>query len=43
MIFIIIAIVFSLILFIAYFGDYNARELQKDECKWEEILGKKYY
>lgn len=41
--FIILAIIYSLIIFIAYFGDYKSKEIEKDKQDWEKILGKKYY
>lgn len=41
--FIILAIIYSLIIFIAYFGDYKSKEIEKDKQKWEEITGNKYY
>lgn len=41
--FILLMIIYSLIIFIAYFGDYKSKEIEKDKQKWEEITGKKYY
>jgi hypothetical protein len=41
--FILITLVYILILFIAYFGDYKSKEIEKHKEEWEKILGKKYY
>ena len=41
--FIILAIIYSLIIFIAYFGDYKSKEIEKHKEEWERIMGKKYY
>ena len=41
--FILITLIYILILFIAYFGDYKSKEIENDKKKWEEITGKKYY
>ena len=41
--FILITLIYILILFIAYFGDYESKEIEKDKQKWEEIIGSKYY
>ncbi len=41
--FTVLMVVYGLIIFIAYFGDYKNKEIEKDKQKWEEITGKKYY
>ena len=41
--FILLGIIYILILFIAYFGDYKSKEIEKDKQKWEKIIGGKYY
>ena len=41
--FILITLIYILILFIAYFGDYKSKEIEKQKEEWEKILGKKYY
>ena len=40
--FILITLIYILILFIAYFGDYKSKEIENDKKKWEEITGRKY-
>ena len=41
--FIILAIIYILIIFIAYFGDYKSKEIEKHKEEWEKIIGGKYY
>lgn len=41
--FILITLIYILILFIAYFGDYKSKEIEKDKEEWEKIIGRKYY
>ena len=41
--FILITLIYILILFIAYFGDYKSKEIEKHKEEWEKILSKKYY
>lgn len=40
--FIVLGIIYSLILFIAYFGNQNERELNKQKKDWERVMGRKY-
>ena len=41
--FILITLIYILILFIAYFGDYKSKEIEKQKEEWEKIIGEKYY
>ena len=41
--FILLEIIYILILFIAYFGDYKSKEIEKHKEEWEKIIGRKYY
>ena len=41
--FILLTLIYILIIFITYFGDYKSKEIEKDKQKWEEIIGGKYY
>lgn len=41
--FIILAIMYSLIIFITLFGNYDGKELEKQKQEWERIMGRKYY
>lgn len=41
--FTVLMIVYGLIIFISYFGDYKSKEIEKDKQKWKEITGNKYY
>lgn len=41
--FILITLIYILILFIAYFGDYKSKEIEKHKEEWEKIVGGKYY
>ena len=41
MLFILIVIVFIFIFFIALFGDYNTKEMQKDYVKFNDITSSK--
>lgn len=41
--FIILAIIYILIIFTSYFGDYKSKEIEKDKKEWEKITGSKYY
>lgn len=40
--FVLITLIYILILFIAYFGDYKSKEIEKHKEDWERIIGKKY-
>ena len=40
--FIILAIIYILIIFITYFGDYKSKEIEKQKEEWERIIGRKY-
>ena len=40
--FIVLTIIYSLIIFISLFGDYEEKELEEWKKKWERIMGKKY-
>ena len=40
--FIVLTIVYSLIIFISLFGDYEEKELERQKKDWERIMGKKY-
>lgn len=40
--FILITLIYILILFIAYFGDYKSKEIEKYKEEWERIIGRKY-
>ena len=41
--FIVLTIIYSLIIFISLFGDYEEKELERHKKEWERITGKKYY
>ena len=41
--FILLGIIYILIIFIAYFGDYKSKEIEKHKEEWEKIIGSKYY
>lgn len=41
--FILITLIYILILFIAYFGDYKSKEIEKHKEEWEKIVGRRYY
>lgn len=43
MLFIIIGVVFSLIIFITLFGNYEGEELERHKKDWEKIFKRKYY
>lgn len=43
MLFYLLGLIYFLIMLIAFFGNYNARELEKDERKWKEIFKEDYY
>lgn len=36
--FILLGMIFSLIIFVAFFGDYNEKELKEEYKKYEEIV-----
>ena len=40
--FILITLIYILILFIAYFGDYKSKEIEKDKEDWDRVIGRKY-
>ena len=40
--FILITLIYILILFIAYFGDYKSKEIEKQKEEWERVIGRKY-
>ena len=40
--FILITLIYILILFIAYFGDYKSKEIEKQKEEWEKVIGRKY-
>ena len=42
MLFVLIIITFVFIFFIAFFGDYKSRELEKQKKDWERVIGRKY-
>lgn len=41
--FILLAITYSFIIFIAFFGDYKTKEIEKQKEEWERMIGRKYY
>ena len=41
--FTVLMVVYCLILFIVYFGDYKSKEIEKHKEEWEKIIGSKYY
>ena len=41
--FILLTLIYILIIFITYFGDYKSKEIEKDKEEWEKIIGGKYY
>lgn len=43
MLWIMIIVIFIFIEFIAFFGDTERRERERDARDWERILGRKYY
>lgn len=43
MLFIIIGVVFSLIIFISLFGDYKGKELEEWKKKWKKLFDTDYY
>ena len=40
--FIVLTIIYSLIIFISLFGDYEEKELERQKQEWERITGSKY-
>ena len=43
MVFIILGLIYTLIIVIAYRGDYKSREIEKQEEEWERIMGRRYW
>ena len=41
--FTVLMVVYCLIIFITYFGDYKSKEIEKHKEEWEKIIGRKYY
>jgi hypothetical protein len=41
--FIVLTIIYSFIIFISLFGDYEGEELERQKKDWEKIIGKEYY
>ena len=41
--FTVLMVVYGLIIFITYFGDYKSKEIEKHKEEWERIIGGKYY
>ena len=41
--FIVLGVIYTLIIVIAYRGDYKSREIEKQEEEWERIIGRRYY
>ena len=40
--FIVLTIIYSLIIFISLFGDYEEKELERQKKNWERTMGNKY-
>ena len=40
--FILLGIVYTLIIFISLFGNYNGEELERHKKDWERIMGEPY-
>lgn len=41
--FIVLTIIYSLIIFISLFGDYEGKEIEEWKKKWEKLFEEKYY
>ena len=41
--FIVLGVIYTLIIVIAYRGDYKNKEIKKQEEEWERIMGRRYY
>lgn len=40
--FIVLTIIYSFIIFISLYGDYEGKEIERQKKDWERIMGKKY-